>query len=111
MRAAINRALSFALLVGSLGTAAAQQPPNLPGPASEGGSILMAPYSSTDNTATCTAFVVPLGEAPYGLDVRKKVGPFGTADEAELSLKRSGWTIKTRFNQGGSQWLAASGCM
>lgn len=111
MRATVNRTLSIALLVGSFGPAIAQQPPKLPGPASGGWSVLMAPYDSIDNTAKCTALVVPEGFTPFGLDVRKKFGPFATADEAELSLKRAGWTLKTRFNEGGSRWLAASGCM
>ena len=92
------------------GTAIAQQLPTLPGPASKGWSVLMAPYASIDNSAKCTAFVLPQGETPYGLDVRKTFGPFPSADEAELSLRRSGWSRISRFNQGGSQWIAASGC-
>jgi hypothetical protein len=70
----------------------------------------MAPYSSLDDNAKCTAFVTALSEAPYGLDVRKRFGPFASAAEAELGLQKAGWIMKIRFNSGGSQWVAVSGC-
>ena len=110
MHSFVARLCLFVAVVGLADPLRAQQPPALPGPASGGWSVLMAPYASIDNTAKCTAFVLPQGQTPYGLDVRKTFGPFQSADEAELSLRRSGWNRISRFNQGGSQWIAASGC-